>query len=169
MALRADVRYDGTVTRAEWIESANTGTRGLELDLETPEGEIAVYQIWVSPKSLEIASKQFRILGADDDDLLDASHMEHVFPSDCVGKKVRFKTFEDTYKNKVTVKVERLLPPASEGSGGIGGGVADLFRQAKGLPAAKAPAPAAAEVSDEDIPFSWALWIAPLAALGFFA
>jgi hypothetical protein len=119
--------------------------------------------------NLELASKQYRRLGADDADLHDASHKEHVFPSECVGTTLRFKTIEDTATNKVTVKVERLLPPASEGSGGIGGGVADLFRQAKGLPAAKAPAPAAAEVSDEDIPFSWALWIAPLAALCFFA
>lgn len=164
MGLTGGVKYPMTVTRAEWITSQNTGSRGLQVDFECDEGGITGV-IWCTEKSAAMAERQMKALGATDDQIIDADYLEYQFPVDVAGRQAKVETYDDEYKGKTTVKVKTIYPLVAEaGGGGIGAGVANLFRREKGLPEANAKPKAAASAEDieGDIPF--ALFLAPLAA-----
>lgn len=154
MGLMGGVKYPMTVTRAEWITSQNTGSRGLQVDFECDEGGITGV-IWCTEKSAAMAERQMKALGATDDQIIDADYLEYQFPVDVSGRQAKVETYDDEYKGKTTVKVKAIYPLVTEAGGGIGAGVANLFRREKGLPEANAkpkaaPAP---ETVEEDIPF----------------
>ena len=99
--------------------------------------------------------------GATDDQLNDADYLEYQFPVDVAGREAKVETYDDEYKGKTTVKVKAIYPLVTEAGGGIGAGVANLFRREKGLPEANArpKAAGAADIEDGDIPF--AIFLAP--------
>lgn len=154
MGLMGGVKYPMTVARAEWITSQNTGSRGLQVDFECDEGGITGV-IWCTEKSAAMAERQMKALGATDEQIIDADYLEYQFPVEIVGRQAKVETYDDEYKGKTTVKVKAIYPLVTEAGGGIGAGVANLFRREKGLPEANAK-PKVAPVPDaieDDIPF----------------
>jgi len=155
MGLTGGVKYPMTVTRAEWITSQNTGSRGLQVDFECEEGGITGV-IWCTEKSAQMAERQMKALGATEDQIIDADYLEYQFPVDVAGREANVETVEEEYKNKVSIKVKAIYPLAADGGSGIGAGVANLFRREKGLPEASAKpkaAPAPTPDDDLEVPF----------------
>lgn len=158
MGFVGGMKYLVEVAGAAWITSQNTGSRGLQLDLESEEGGISG-MIWVTERSAEVAERQFRALGVSDEQLTDPNYMEYQLPADLLGRSVKIATEEEEYKGRTSVKVKGIYPPVQETASGIGGGVANVFRKYKGLPEANAKPQAApasdggAAIMDDDIPF----------------
>lgn len=153
MGLLGGVKYPMTVSRAEWITSQNTGSRGLQVDFECDEGGITG-MIWCTEKSAAMAERQMKALGATDEQIIDADYLEYQFPVEIVGRQAKVETYDDEYKGKTTVKVKAIYPLVTESGGGIGAGVANLFRRERGLPEAGAKAKPAPVPDDElEIPF----------------
>lgn len=150
MGLMGGVRYSMTVSRAEWIVSQNTGSKGLQVDFECEEGGITGV-IWATEKSAQMAARQMKALGATEDQLIDPDYLEYQFPVDIAGRSAKVETYDDEYKGRTTVKVKAIYPLVADSGAGIGAGVANLFRQEAGLPPADAKKKSS-EIED-DIPF----------------
>jgi len=157
MGFMGGMKYLVEVAGAAWITSQNTGSRGLQLDLESEEGCI-VGMIWVTERSAEVAERQFKALGVTDEQLCDPAYMEYQLPAELLGRSVKIATEEEEYKGRTSVKVKGIYPPTQETASGIGGGAANVFRKFKGLPTSE-PKPAAPKlpgdesILDGEIPF----------------
>lgn len=155
MGLIGGMKYIMEVAGCAWITSQNTGSRGCQVDFEGPDGAITGV-IWVTERSLEMAERQFRALGVSDAQLIDAAYMEYQFPADVLGREAKIAVEDEEYKGKTKTKVNGIYPAIAETESGIGGGVANLFRRAKGLSdEAVKPKPQAPTGDDltDDIPF----------------
>ena len=152
MGLMGGVKYPMTVTRAEWITSQNTGSRGLQVDFECDEGGITGV-IWCTEKSAQVAERQMKALGATDEQVIDPDYLEYQFPVDIAGRTAKVETYDDEYKGKTSVKVKAIYPLVSDNGTGIGAGVANLFRREKGLPEANAKPKATTPNDEIEVPF----------------
>lgn len=157
MGLMGGMKYVMEVAGVSWITSQNTGSRGFQIDFEGPDGAITGV-VWVTEKSAEMAERQFKALGATDEQVIDANYMEYQFPVDVLGREVKVAIEEQEYKGKTSLKVNGIYPVVAETASGIGGTVANIFRKAKGLPSAETkPKPQVIDTTgdnlSDDIPF----------------
>jgi hypothetical protein len=148
--LRADMRYDGEITSADWMES-NGGTPGLSVNLDTPDGDGMSHVFWASPKALKGFKEQMKKFGFTEEQLASGSFMQHELPGQLVGREVTFGTKSETYNNRTQVKVHWIGPRrAASDERGIGYAVAAMFGGKDEPEDVKAPSH---PIADDDIPF----------------
>jgi hypothetical protein len=96
-----------TVKQVTLVQSPNTGTRGVRLDLGTEDGATLIHTIWITEKSAGMAHGQLKFIGFD-------SHVQSIreAPMFC-DAKVWVELAPEEYKGKVTEKVQRLVPDPS--------------------------------------------------------
>lgn len=152
MGLHADTKYRMTVERGEWIESANSGASGFQVDLSCEDGPITAV-IWVTEKSRDMAGKQFAALGVDAAQLRDYRFMNYELAQFVVGREVVIKTKEEEYKGKTSVKVAGIFPPSAPSgeSGGAARAAVSIFGGE--APEKKPDTQGRNLITDDDIPF----------------
>lgn len=152
MSLRADSRYTGEVTRGTLVESAK-GTPGFEIMIECDEGTM-IHTIWITPKTIEYAVKDFAIFDVTEEQLGRESFLRDELPLTIVGKPVTFGTKEEVYKGEAKVKCAWLGKPKGPTSATLEGSVAAMFRgEAAPVARAEVKAPGDPSILDDDIPF----------------
>lgn len=144
MALQADRKYDGQITSAAWVVSRNKGTNGLQVDVETPDGDYISHTFWITPRTRDRFAEDMAGFGIDAENLRNPSFLRHEMPTVLIGQEVSFTTKEETYNDKRSIKVAYLNPKtAPSDPRGIEFAVASLF----------APTVAEGEIGDDDVPF----------------
>lgn len=146
--LHADRYYDATVESASWIESSR-GTPGLQLLMETTEGEIAEHTLWVTDASWPQTERTLvEVFGADKERLRDSSYLERSLCDMLAGREVSIKTKEETWEGTRRVKVHYVSKRRLSGESGPAAAAARMFGSVGGA----SPAPAA-RPEDDDILF----------------
>lgn len=104
MAIRAEMKYHGTVAPGSSIVESRNGTLSFQVMLECEDGD-AYFPIWLTDKNKEKAIKTLEMLGADPAKLNSSNYLELELPNLITGKEVSFGTREEEYNGKKTVKV----------------------------------------------------------------
>jgi len=158
--LAPDSKYNGTVTRGDWIESAK-GTQGFQVDIETADGDVISHVLWLTEKTQEYFARDMKTLGVTAEKLRSGSYLTHELPSAVCGREITFGTKEEEYKGEFRTKVAWIGEKRESNPRGIGFAVAEMFG------GAKVPEPDAAgdNIEDDDIPFAWI----PFAVLSLFS
>lgn len=144
---RADLKYAGTIAKAEWMESAK-GTNGLELQIEVADAGVMFHTLWFTDKTKESNAELLAKLGVTREQLRSGTFMQYELPTLLVGKEVGFKTKSETYKDKTQIKVSALWVKSSPtDERGAGYAVASMFG------GTEEPDTTGANLSDDDIPF----------------
>ena len=152
MTLHADQKYDGTIARCVWMQ-AQSGTPGLQVDIETDDGDLIVHVFWVSKKSLGFFEERMVDFGIKPEQLRNGSFLENELPTALVGLAVSFGTKEETYKEQKRIKVAWIgSRKAPSDERGIGFAVAAMLggEASESKPATKKVEP---PLTDDDIPF----------------
>ncbi len=148
MGIKADKRYNGTVSPGSTLMESQSGTLGFQVMLECEDGETS-YTIWLTPRSKEIAVETFKnALGIDPKKLEDGNYLELQLATDIAGREVTFTTREEEYKGKSTTKVVGLFK-RNVSSGLPLGKAASSFFKGTGL----TPQADKFEATDADVPF----------------
>lgn len=159
--LSPDKRYNGVVTRAEWIESSK-GTSGLQLDIETDDGMDHVsHVLWVTEKTKEYFARDMATLGVAEEKLSQGSFLAYELPSVVCGREITFGTHEEEYKGERRVKVAWIGERRASNPKGAAFAVAQMFSETDdgGMPAKPSAKGAAAQdttgdnLTDDEIPF----------------
>lgn len=128
MTLHAGREYTGTITRAGWIQSRAKGTNGLQVDVETADGDLITHVWWVTPKTKERFTEDMEEFGIEAESLRSATFLKYEMQSILVGKEVRFTTKEETYNGTTSIKVGFLhAKTAPSDSRGVEYAVAAMF------------------------------------------
>lgn len=150
MSLRDGRTYDGVIQKATWIASRAKGTTGLQVDVETPEGDYISHVWWVTEKTKERFAKDMADFGIEEDKLRSGTFLKYELLSMLVGHDVTFTTKAETYNGNTSIKVGFLN--AKKGPSdprGIEYAVASLFGGTEEAPADHT----GSNLTDDDIPF----------------
>lgn len=145
MSLQDGKWYDATVTGAEWMES-NSGTPGLQIFLDTEEGESYDTVLWFTAATIsngQTVKTLTEVLGADASRLQDEAYIDRVLPSAVAGALISFQAKAETYNGVTKVKVGFIRKRRITGASGPASAAARLL-------GAK---PVAQQDNDDDIPF----------------
>jgi len=157
--IRDEGMYQGTVRGGSWITSRQKGTPGFQVSLETDDGDVIDFTIWITEKSRESAVSNFEALGVTPEQLSSRAYLTQQLPVAVAGRPVSFEVKEETYKNQTSLKVKWLGGVRGASQDEVASSVADFFGGRKASPGRdfERQAAQAAEsfpVPDEDdIPF----------------
>jgi hypothetical protein len=104
MTVKADMKYNGTVSPGSQLYETQTGTLGYQVMLECVDGSTS-FVIWLTQKNRERARKYFEVLGIDPELLKDPGYIEYQLGLDIEGREVSFGTKDEEYQGKHSVKV----------------------------------------------------------------
>lgn len=125
------------------IESGK-GTPGFEIQIECDEG-VMFHTIWITPKTVEYAAKDFAVLDVTEEQLANVSFLTNQLPLMVQGKQVTFGTKAEEYKGVTKIRCAWIGKPKAPAASSLQGSVAKMF-------GGKAE-PAAATEEDSDLPF----------------
>lgn len=132
MPVKAEQKYNGTVTSGSSLIETQTGTLGYQVNLECEDGETA-FVIWLTKKNQERAVKVFtEALGVDAAKLTDPNFLEHELAQQIEGREVSFGTGWNEYKGKKTMQVQWLGKKRDSLDGSIHTAAATFFGGAVG-------------------------------------
>lgn len=125
MAIQAGQRYKATVHSACLTESVTKGTPGITIIFDTDDGSIE-HTIYLTPKTVERASKDLVTLGADKSQLRAWTYLENIGMV-IQGHECDITTISETYKGESRVRVQWINEPRKAGGGNLAGRVAQMF------------------------------------------
>jgi len=146
MPLKPDRTYNGHITGAG-IGYASTGSLGISIELECPQGGIQ-HTWYVTPKTAARVKKTLLELGVPPETLSSRTALENI-GSALTGKPVEFTTISEEWQGKERVRVQWVNPAKKENKG-AGKELFDLFAAVDEHPA---QAPSDEPITDDDIPF----------------
>jgi len=155
MGIKADWKYNGTVRAGSGLVESGTGTPSYQVMLTCEDGDTS-FQIWLTEKNKERATKAFETLGVPADKLKDAQFFEYEMGGIIEGVEVSFGTREEEYRGKRTVKVAWIGKPSAALAGSLSSAAAAFFGGKAEAADEKRPTAvgaAGATIEDDDIPF----------------
>lgn len=143
MALVDGKRYNAEVISAEFI-AAQSGNPGLQLFLETDDGDPCDTVIWMTPKAAANARKTLtEVLGVSSSDLDDEGFVANRLCPSLAGARLSFVARAEEYNGKTKVKVGFLNKESIVGDTPLGMVAA---RMLGARPKSEAP-------GDDEVPF----------------
>ncbi len=128
MGIRANQRYNGSVSPGSCLVESQSGTLGFQVMLECEDGETS-YTIWLTPKSKEIAIETFeKALGVDPKKLEDGNYLELQLANDIAGREVTFTTRDEEYKGRSSIKVVGLYKRSASSGLPLGKAASSFFK-----------------------------------------
>jgi hypothetical protein len=116
MAIQADWKYNVTVTSASLMKSAKKGTPGLQLSLETEDGDTIEHVLYLTDSTKVSTAKALVALGVKGEDIRKKIFWENV-GSILPNHKGSITTIEETWQGKSRIKVQWINEPISEAGG----------------------------------------------------
>lgn len=138
MPLKPDRSYSGKIVGGG-IGYASTGSLGITIELECPEGDIQ-HTWYVTPKTAKRVKDTLLELGVPKETLSSRTALENIGAA-LTGKSVEFTTISEEWQGKQRVRVQWVNPPKKENKNAANE-LLDLFADKK-----------EPEISDDDIPF----------------
>jgi len=145
VSFRDGCRYTGNVIAGAMIESGK-GTPGFEIQIECDEG-VMFHTIWITPKTVEYAAKDFAVLDVTEEQLANVSFLTNQLPLMVQGKTVTFGTKAEEYKGNVKIRCAWIGKPKAPAAASLQGSIAKMFGGKADEPAAPTPA------EDDSLPF----------------
>lgn len=125
MSFREGCRYTGNVISGSLIESGK-GTPGFEIQIECDEG-VMFHTIWMTPKTVEYAAKDFAVLDVTEEQLANVSFLTNQLPLIVQGKTVAFGTKAEEYKGVTKIRCAWIGKPKAPAAASLQGSVAKMF------------------------------------------
>jgi hypothetical protein len=113
VTIQADWKYNVTVTAASMMRSAKKGTPGLQLTLETEDGDSIEHVLYLTKDSKEVTMKALVALGMKAEDLKKKIFWENI-GSILPNHKGSITTIEEVWNKKTRIKVQWINEPLSE-------------------------------------------------------
>ena len=138
-------RYNGVVVRAQSTES-KSGKPGISVHVDVGADHPVSKTIWLTDKSLDIAEKQLRAMGATTEQLCSADWIE--YPTTLVGAEVSVTVEEREYRGETTIEIKWINSRHRTASAESRKRAAALFSGTEPSTPIEPP-----KISDDDIPF----------------
>lgn len=145
MSVKAEKKYAGEIMEGAYFYYTSKGSLSFNIPIKCEDGTIT-FDLWLTDKNKERATKTLEMLGADKDKLSNQNYLEDKLPSMIVGKKISFGTNLETYNGKDTVKVVWIGKPTDPN---VARGAASFF----GGGSTETPEDISRPIDDNDIPF----------------
>lgn len=127
---KPDRRYVGRVVDGSLCEVGQNKTRAFQLIIDNTDADAGTIDhfIWLTPKNVKRAEKEFETLGVDPVKLRSAHFLEYEAPRAVAGAEIAYGTVVDNYNpDDPRVKVKWIGRPGAASTADLAASVAALF------------------------------------------